>query len=230
MKIKNIIIILIFSILSITNITNIFAQEIQETHQEITLETSKTQTGEDENYFDKASAAIKKGGFFFKTKNVLQYSAFLTNLEKEQLFLQYKQNPLLAGSFNFYLGFGLGSFLQKDWITGSSFLITEALIIGGTSYFIFDTFREINNFKAENTGEVFALSLVATFSPLIITTIGLGVLIVDRLIAAGIGVAVSNAYNYKLKNALNIQDTEINLVPIVNYQNNTSGIGVKIRI
>lgn len=207
------------------------ASQINQTNQEITQENQNLQETKSENSitFENAANAIKKGGFFFKKENVLPYSSLLSQEEKNSLYAKYNQNTLKVGLLNGLVGFGLGSFLEKNWISGASFLILDGLSVACISAGVAGILN-IQNTTADSGGEAVAeITSVILIYPMIIAA-GTISLVVSRAIGAGVGVAVAKSYNKKLQESLGLQNVELSFVPITNPQNYESGFALRLKI
>lgn len=207
------------------------ASQINQTNQEITQENQNLQETKSENSitFENAANAIKKGGFFFKKENVLPYSSLLSQEEKNSLYTKYNQNTLKVGLLNGLVGFGLGSFLEKNWISGASFLILDGLSVACISAGVAGILN-IQNTTADSGGEAVAeITSVILIYPMIIAA-GTISLVVSRAIGAGVGVAVAKSYNKKLQESLGLQNVELSFVPITNPQNYESGLALRLKI
>lgn len=207
------------------------ASQINQTNQEITQENQNLQETKSENSitFENAANAIKKGGFFFKKENVLPYSSLLSQEEKNSLYAKYNQSTLKVGLLNGLVGFGLGSFLKKNWISGASFLILDGLSVACISAGVAGILN-IQNTTADSGGEAVAeITSVILIYPMIIAA-GTISLVVSRAIGAGIGVAVAKSYNKKLQESLGLQNVELSFVPITNPQNYESGLALRLKI
>lgn len=207
------------------------ASQINQTNQEITQENQNFQETKSENSitFENAANAIKKGGFFFKKENVLPYSSLLSQEEKNSLYAKYNQSTLKVGLLNGLVGFGLGSFLEKNWISGASFLILDGLSVACISAGVAGILN-IQNTTADSGGEAVAeITSVILIYPMIIAA-GTISLVVSRAIGAGVGVAVAKSYNKKLQESLGLQNVELSFVPITNPQNYESGLALRLKI
>lgn len=207
------------------------ASQINQANQKITQENQNLQETKSENSitFENAANAIKKGGFFFKKENVLPYSSLLSQEEKNSLYAKYNQSTLKVGLLNGLVGFGLGSFLEKNWISGASFLILDGLSVACISAGVAGILN-IQNTTANSGGEAVAeITSVILIYPMIIAA-GTISLVVSRAIGVGVGVAVAKSYNKKLQESLGLQNVELSFVSITNPQNYESGFALRLKI
>lgn len=207
------------------------ASQINQANQKITQENQNLQETKSENSitFENAANAIKKGGFFFKKENVLPYSSLLSQEEKNSLYAKYNQSTLKVGLLNGLVGFGLGSFLEKNWISGASFLILDGLSVACISAGVAGILN-IQNTTADSGGEAVAeITSVILIYPMIIAA-GTISLVVSRAIGVGVGVAVAKSYNKKLQESLGLQNVELSFVSITNPQNYESGFALRLKI
>ncbi len=210
-------------------------QEETKIEETAVLENEESVSSQDDSNFQKekspgyiaAESTIKKGGMFFKVTEVQPYLQALNLDEKKELYSEYKKSPLLAGLLNGFAGFGVGSFVQKDWIGGTAFLLWDsasiALILGG-----YLGIQNLNNTPASTPEEAAAAILAAAFVYPIVIVTGAASFLIARGVAAGVGVAVSNSYNKKLQNALSLSKAELSFVPVYS-KNNDSGIALRVK-
>lgn len=222
----------------------IFAQEISNENTDFEVQTLQSESNaqvnqENQNLqetksqnsitFENAANAIKKGGFFFKKENVLPYSSLLSQEEKNQLYAEYNQSSLKVGLLNGLVGFGLGSFLEKNWISGASFLVLDGLSVACLSAGILGFINLQNNSSSSGEEAVADITSAILIYPMIIVA-GTVSLVVSRAIAAGVGVGLSKVYNKKLQDSLGLQNVELSFVPITNPQNYENGFALRLKI
>ena len=212
--------------------SNLKNQNLQsESNAQINQANQNLQETKSENSitFENASNAIKNGGFFLKKENVLPYSSLLSQEEKNSLYAKYNQSTLKVGLLNGLVGFGLGSFLEKKWISGTSFLILDGLSVACITSGVLGILN-VQNQTTNSGGEAVAeiTSLIIIY-PMIIA-VGTVSLVVSRAIGAGVGVAVAKSYNKKLQDSLGLQNVELSFVPITNPQNYESGFALRLKI
>ncbi len=212
--------------------SNLETQTLQsETNSQINQTNQNLQETKSENSitFENAEQAIKKGGFFLKKENVLPYSSLLSQEEKNSLYAKYNQSSLKLGLLNGLVGFGLGSFLEKNWISGASFLILDGLSVACISTGLIG-FLNLSN-KAVNSGNDAAGEIIGgiVFYPMIIA-VGTISLAVSRAIGVGAGIAISKSYNKKLQESLGLQNVELSFVPITNPQNYDNGFALRLKL
>ncbi len=207
------------------------AVESEAVINESSTESPSVQAAESSAY-EATEAAIKKNGLFFKKDTVFENSMTLTLDEKNELYDKYKKNPTLVGLLNGLVGFGVGSWVQKEFLPAAGFMTTEIIgwTIGIMGYF---AIQDISNSSAES-GSV-AGGIIGGFAGAIvgaaIIVIGGIVVIASRLVSAGVCVGITNGYNAKLRTALGLNEQqEITLLPVIDPYENKAGLMVSLKL
>lgn len=207
------------------------AVESEAVINESITESPSVQAAESSAY-EATEAAIKKNGLFFKKDTVFENSMTLTLDEKNELYDKYKKNPTLVGLLNGLVGFGVGSWVQKEFLPAAGFMTTEIIgwTIGIMGYF---AIQDIANSSAESgsviggIGGAFAGAIVGA------AVIGIGgiIVIASRLVSAGVCVGITNGYNAKLRTALGLNEQqEITLLPVIDPYENKAGLMVSLKL
>lgn len=207
------------------------AVESEAVINESITESPSVQAAESSAY-EATEAAIKKNGLFFKKDTVFENSMTLTLDEKNELYDKYKKNPTLVGLLNGLVGFGVGSWVQKEFLPAAGFMTTEIIgwTIGIMGYFVI---QDIANSSAESgsviggIGGAFAGAIVGA------AVIGIGgiIVIASRLVSAGVCVGITNGYNAKLRTALGLNEQqEITLLPVIDPYENKAGLMVSLKL
>jgi len=182
--------------------------------------------------YDVTAQSIKKKGLFFNKDTVFENASALTLEERQQLYDSFKKNPTLVGLLNGLVGFGLGSWVQKEFLPAAGFMTLElagwGIVIMGVSVIqsIADSAAETDS-AAGAIGAAFAGPIVG------IMVIGLGgiVVIASRLASAGICVGITNGYNAKLRNALGLNEKqEVALLPLIDPYEKKAGLMVSLKL
>lgn len=207
------------------------AVESEAVINESSTESPSVQAAESSAY-EATEAAIKKNGLFFKKDTVFENSMTLTLDEKNELYDKYKKNPTLVGLLNGLVGFGVGSWVQKEFLPAAGFMTTEIIgwTIGIMGYF---AIQDIANSSAES-GSV-AGGIIGGFAGAIVgvAIIGIGgiIVIASRLVSAGVCVGITNGYNAKLRTALGLNEQqEITLLPVIDPYENKAGLMVSLKL
>lgn len=207
------------------------AVESEAVINESSTESPSVQAAESSAY-EATEAAIKKNGLFFKKDTVFENSMTLTLDEKNELYDKYKKNPTLVGLLNGLVGFGVGSWVQKEFLPAAGFMTTEIIgwTIGIMGYF---AIQDIANSSAES-GSV-AGGIIGGFAGAIVgvAIIGVGgiIVIASRLVSAGVCVGITNGYNAKLRTALGLNEQqEITLLPVIDPYENKAGLMVSLKL
>ncbi len=218
-----------------------FAQETEASVEseavinESSTESPSVQAAESSAY-EATEAAIKKNGLFFKKDTVFENSMTLTLDEKNELYDKYKKNPTLVGLLNGLVGFGVGSWVQKEFLPAAGFMTTEIIgwTIGIMGYF---AIQDISNSSAESESAAGAIvgGLAGAFAGAIVgvAVIGVGgiIVIASRLASAGVCVGITNGYNAKLRTALGLNEQqEITLLPVIDPYENKAGLMVSLKL
>lgn len=218
-----------------------FAQETEASVEseavinEGSTESPSVQAAESSAY-EATEAAIKKNGLFFKKDTVFENSMTLTLDEKNELYDKYKKNPTLVGLLNGLVGFGVGSWVQKEFLPAAGFMTTEIIgwTIGIMGYF---AIQDISNSSAESESAAGAIvgGLAGAFAGAIVgvAVIGVGgiIVIASRLASAGVCVGITNGYNAKLRTALGLNEQqEITLLPVIDPYENKAGLMVSLKL
>lgn len=211
------------------------AVESEAVINESSTESPSVQAAESSAY-EATEAAIKKNGLFFKKDTVFENSMTLTLDEKNELYDKYKKNPTLVGLLNGLVGFGVGSWVQKEFLPAAGFMTTEIIgwTIGIMGYF---AIQDIANSSAESESAAGAIvgGLAGAFAGAIVgvAVIGVGgiIVIASRLVSAGVCVGITNGYNAKLRTALGLNEQqEITLLPIIDPYENKAGLMVSLKL
>lgn len=220
-----------------------FAQETEDAVEseavinESITESPSVQAAESSAY-EATEAAIKKNGLFFKKDTVFENSMTLTLDEKNELYDKYKKNPTLVGLLNGLVGFGVGSWVQKEFLPAAGFMTTEIIgwTIGIMGYF---AIQDIANSSAESesdsvAGEIIGGlfgSLAGAFVGVAVIGVGGIIVIASRLVSAGVCVGITNGYNAKLRTALGLNEQqEITLLPVIDPYENKAGLMVSLKL
>ena len=211
------------------------AVESEAVINESITESPSVQAAESSAY-EATEAAIKKNGLFFKKDTVFENSMTLTLDEKNELYDKYKKNPTLVGLLNGLVGFGVGSWVQKEFLPAAGFMTTEIIgwTIGIMGYF---AIQDISNSSAESESAAGAIvgGLAGAFAGAIVgvAVIGVGgiIVIASRLVSAGVCVGITNGYNAKLRTALGLNEQqEITLLPVIDPYENKAGLMVSLKL
>jgi len=211
------------------------AVESEAVINESSTESPSVQAAESSAY-EATEAAIKKNGLFFKKDTVFENSMTLTLDEKNELYDKYKKNPTLVGLLNGLVGFGVGSWVQKEFLPAAGFMTTEIIgwTIGIMGYF---AIQDISNSSAESESAAGAIvgGLAGAFAGAIVgvAVIGVGgiIVIASRLVSAGVCVGITNGYNAKLRTALGLNEQqEITLLPVIDPYENKAGLMVSLKL
>ena len=167
----------------------------------------------------------------------------LSFAEKNALFSKHKSASGVSAAINFFIGYGIGSFVQKDIVNGviclSADVIASGLFFAATfvmfkdalimainpSSDVFDRYVDI--FHSSNPFEIAVSMLKAnnTFGLVIAGGIIFGVSRIYGVIAP---LMYGSSYNKKLEEALGLKDAQISFSPIV-MPDASCGLALSIR-
>ncbi|MFC2420648.1 MAG: P13 family porin [Treponema maltophilum] len=155
----------------------------------------------------------------------------LSFAEKNALFSKHKSASGISAAINFFIGYGIGSFVQKDTVNGviclSADLVASGLFIG--SQILFDKYYKAYlsdphywNISSSNPFETEAGKAIGL---LITSGIILGIARIYEIAAPFL---YSYSYNEKLREALCLKNAQISFSPIV-MPDASCGLALSIR-
>lgn len=175
---------------------------------------------ETENHVQSISYMLGNKGLKKNFNDIYTEAGFLSFGEKQQLYSSFENKPLVPFLLNWLIGFGIGSFVQKDYLSGGICVTAEITSVGlGIAGFIvwykelFDASRK----AAQDPGSLF-LTVFNTVS---------GAAALPFWIAGGILSTISHAYgmiapwiygasyNKQLEKALRIGETRLSVAPLI---------------
>ncbi len=214
----------IFAVLVALSSVQIFAQEVQE--------SQKSQ--EADNFF-KVNTLLKTD--LFKNENEISLlAANLSSSEKEFLYIENKKSPTVPFCLNFFVGWGIGSFVQGDTKTGvislSGNLAGSTLMLVGylisspilTQYYAAVANGTESSFDWQaNSGKILA---------------GGGLIFAGSIIALGTQIyswirpfKYAENYNLTLRKCLSSNDEKLSVqfVPLVDIDNSKYGLVASLK-
>lgn len=175
---------------------------------------------ETENHVQNISHMLGNRGLKKNFNDIYTEAGFLSFDEKQQLYSSFEDKPLAPFLLNWLIGFGIGSFVQKDYLSGGLCLAADITSVGiGLTGVIlwqkelFDASRNAD----QDVGSLF-LMLFNAFSmgtalPFIIAG---GVLSIASRVYGMIAPWVYGAsYNKRLEQALRIGEARLSVAPLV---------------
>lgn len=212
----------IFTILIALSGVQIFAQESQ-----------KAQESDD---FFKVSVLLKNG--LFKNENeISSLAANLSSSEKEFLYVENKKTTALPFCLNFFVGYGIGSFVQGDTTTGvislGGNLLGNILIFTGYSISS-PVLTQYYAALANGTGNSFDWE---SNSDRLLT--GGSLILVGSAIALGVQIyswirpfKYAEEYNLTLRKCLSSEEEKLSVqfAPIIDIDNNKYGLLASLKI
>lgn len=154
----------------------------------------------------------------------------LSFAEKNALFSKHKSESGVSAAINFFIGYGIGSFVQKDTVNGviclSADVIASGLFFAATfvmakdalimainpSSDVFDRYADI--FRSSNPVEI-AVSMLKANNTLGLVIAGGVIFGVSRIYGVIAPLVYGSSYNKKLEEALGLKDAQISFSPIV---------------
>ena len=175
---------------------------------------------ETENHVQNISHMLGNRGLKKNFNDIYTEAGFLSFDEKQQLYSSFEDKPLDPFLLNWLIGFGIGSFVQKDYLSGGLCLAADITSVGiGLTGVIlwqkelFDASRNANQDLGSLFLMVFNALTMRTAMPFIIAG---GVLSIASRVYGMIAPWVYGAsYNKRLEEALRIGDARLSVAPLV---------------
>lgn len=175
---------------------------------------------ETENHVQNISHMLGNRGLKKNFNDIYTEAGFLSFGEKQQLYSSFEDKPLDPFLLNWLIGFGIGSFVQKDYLSGGLCLAADITSVGiGLTGVIlwqkelFDASRNANQDLGSLFLMVFNALTMRTAMPFIIAG---GVLSIASRVYGMIAPWVYGAsYNKRLEEALRIGDARLSVAPLV---------------
>ncbi len=175
---------------------------------------------ETESHVQNISYMLGNRGLKKNFNDIYTEAGFLSFDEKQQLYSSFEDKPLDPFLLNWLIGFGIGSFVQKDYLSGGLCLAADITSVGiGLTGVIlwqkelFDASRNANQDLGSLFLMVFNALTMRTAMPFIIAG---GVLSIASRVYGMIAPWVYGAsYNKRLEEALRIGDARLSVAPLV---------------
>lgn len=155
---------------------------------------------------------------------------FLSFDERNQIYKKQKDDAFAPFALNFFIGYGIGSFVQKDYLSGAICVATDltsfALAVTGLILWKKELF-DITHRPQQNADVIFDTIFSGTSAfPCLIAG---GILSLCSHIYGAIAPWVFSAfYNNKLEGALGLKDTQISFAPFI-MPDASAGFALSIR-
>lgn len=175
---------------------------------------------ETENHVQNISHMLGNRGLKKNFNDIYTEAGFLSFDEKQQLYSSFEDKPLDPFLLNWLIGFGIGSFVQKDYLSGGLCLAADITSVGigltGVILWQKELFDASRN-EDQDVGSLFLMVFNAltmrTAMPFIIAG---GVLSIASRVYGMIAPWVYGAsYNKRLEEALRIGDARLSVAPLV---------------
>lgn len=175
---------------------------------------------ETENHVQNISHMLGNRGLKKNFNDIYTEAGFLSFGEKQQLYSSFEDKPLAPFLLNWLIGFGIGSFVQKDYLSGGLCLAADITSVGigltGVILWQKELFDASRN-EDQDLGSLFLMVFNAltmrTALPFIIAG---GVLSIASRVYGMIAPWVYGAsYNKRLEEALRIGDARLSVAPLV---------------
>jgi len=175
---------------------------------------------ETENHVQNISHMLGNRGLKKNFNDIYTEAGFLSFGEKQQLYSSFEDKPLAPFLLNWLIGFGIGSFVQKDYLSGGLCLAADITSVGiGLTGVIlwqkelFDASRNADQDVGSLFLMVFNALTMRTAMPFIIAG---GVLSIASRVYGMIAPWVYGAsYNKRLEQALRIGEASLSVAPLV---------------
>ncbi len=221
----------IFAVLIALSSVQIFAQESQ-----------NLQNAREANIFFKVNTLVKTD--LFKNENEISLLAVnLTSSEKEFLYIENKKSPTVPFLLNFFLGWGIGSFVQGDIksgiislsgnLLGSAIGITGWLLFAPTLTYLLPAIlgETVAGLSDTQTG----FDWQAMYTQLIV---GSGLFSIGFAIVLGVQIyswirpfKYANNYNLTLRKCLSGSNEKVSVqfAPVVDFDNSKYGLVASLK-
>ncbi|MGI5172883.1 P13 family porin [Treponema sp. OMZ 840] len=189
--------------------------------------------GTSEQHVENITNMLKWPGLKKSFEQIRTESAHLSFAQKEQIFSLHKSDPLAPFLLNCFVGFGVGSFVQKDYLSGGICLAADITSFGlGLTGLIlwqkelFDASRNANKDGGALFLMVFNAFSGATALPFFVAG---GILSTAVRIYGMIAPWVYGAsYDEQLQKALRVGEAQVSFAPLV-LSDASCGIALCIR-
>ena len=175
---------------------------------------------ETENHVQNISHMLGNRGLKKNFNDIYTEAGFLSFGEKQQLYSSFEDKPLAPFLLNWLIGFGIGSFVQKDYLSGGLCLAADitSVGIGLTGVILWqkevvDASRNADQDLGSLFLMVFNALTMRTALPFIIAG---GILSIASRVYGMIAPWVYGAsYNKRLEQALRIGEARLSVAPFV---------------
>lgn len=170
-----------------------------------------------EQHAENITNILKASGLKKSFEQIRTESAYLSFAQKEQLFSLYKNKPLAPFLLNGLIGFGVGSFIQNDYLSGGLCLTADiasfGLGIAGLIAWQKEFYSMANKAEQSAGGLLGMLFSGAKAFPFLIAG---GILSIASRAYGMVSSWVYGAlYNKRLEQALRIGEARLSLAPLV---------------
>ena len=170
-----------------------------------------------EQHAENITNILKASGLKKSFEQIRTESAYLSFDQKEQIFSLYKSDPLAPFLLNWLIGFGVGSFIQKDYLSGGLCLTADiasfGLGIAGLILWQKEFYSMANEAKQNAGGLLGMLFSGAKAMPFLIAD---GILSIASRVYGMIAPWVHGTlYNKRLEQALRIGEARLSVAPLV---------------
>lgn len=170
-----------------------------------------------EQHAENITNILKASGLKKSFEQIRTESAYLSFAQKEQLFSLHKNKPLAPFLLNGLIGFGVGSFIQKDYLSGGLCLTADiasfGLGIAGLIAWQKEFYSMANKAEQSVSGLLGMLFSGAKAFPFLIAG---GILSIASRAYGMVSPWVYGAlYNKRLEQALRIGEARLSLAPLV---------------
>lgn len=219
-----------FALCFFAGASSLFAQEASVAENAEVVESESADATFTSAAFEEADSLISKAGPFMKEDLLGEKAASLSFDEKTLLYEKYKKNPTLVGLLNGFVGFGLGSFLQGEWVNGICFAALDTLSTAAFVYCLSAVIQLRTSSDSSDAGQAVGTSFGYIMMIGVTGVTGI-IMIASRAAGAGTGVAVTNTYNSKLKKALGLSEEQsVAVLPIINPVDKEGGLAISLKL
>src|SRR5574344_1444647 len=152
-----------------------------------------------------------EAGLFANKDRIEQEALNLTNEDKLLLYDQYNISPVAPYILNTFLGFGIGSFMEKDYAAGFTLLATDltfCTVALCTTIVAVLTYNNKDSYTSEEYTRKSDICRGIIYSMACAN-------VVCSIIGGIRSIYYAKKYNAALRNALFITDAQISVVPVI---------------
>ncbi len=147
-------------------------------------------------------------------------SVNLTDAERLSIYNSFEEEPWASLALNFFLGYGIGSFVQGDTLGGVIGVSADLVGLGVTIAGLIPMYELISD--PDNTTYTSATDAYSEF--IIYYAVGGAIILGSRIFQLVRPIAFTNSFNDDLKNALGMSGVSYQLLPTYDFTDNQASL------